>query len=175
MTTLKVRLYQGLLELNWNLPLTLITLIVLYFILRKFLFKKVHDFMVARQNEIDKQYSEAEEAKEKAEAALSEYQAQLAGAEKEKDKIIREGREDAEVQANAILEDANNKARERYERAREEIRREREYAQDEMERQMTDLVVLATEKVLGENVSRENQEKLALKAIKEAEAEHENL
>ena len=46
---MEVKLYQGLLEINWNLLFSAITVLVLYLILKHFFFEKVHNFMEARK------------------------------------------------------------------------------------------------------------------------------
>lgn len=52
-----------MLKLDINLVFTVINLLIIYFILSKFLFKPVKNILAKRQEEIDKQYAEAEEAK----------------------------------------------------------------------------------------------------------------
>jgi len=165
---LEIRLYQDLLELNWNLLFSLITVLVLILILRKFFFQKVHDFMVQRELEVEAHLSEAEKTNEEAEKTLAEYQAKLADAEKDKQEIIKNGVTEAKAQAEAIIEDANQKAQARYERAQEEIEREREQAEEDIKRNMSDLVVLAAQKVIGESLDEEKQAEIVGQAIEEA-------
>ena len=55
-----------MLKLDINLVFTVINLLIIYFILSKFLFKPVKNILAKRQEEIDKQYAEAEEAKTQA-------------------------------------------------------------------------------------------------------------
>ena len=60
---MKVELYQGLLEINWNLLFSAITVLVLYLILKHFFFEKVHKFMVARQEAVQKELDDASRRK----------------------------------------------------------------------------------------------------------------
>ena len=64
-----------MLKLDINLVFTVINLLIIYFILSKFLFKPVKNILAKRQEEIDKQYAEAEEAKTQAGALRQQYEA----------------------------------------------------------------------------------------------------
>ena len=81
---MKVELYQGLLEINWNLLFSAITVLVLYLILKHFFFEKVHKFMVARQEAVQKELDDAKQTKDDADAMLANYKETLSGAEEEK-------------------------------------------------------------------------------------------
>lgn len=79
---MEVKLYQGLLEINWNLLFSAITVLVLYLILKHFFFEKVHKFMEARKAAVQDNLDRAKATEEEAQALLSEYQATLSNAEK---------------------------------------------------------------------------------------------
>ena len=73
-----------MLKLDINLVFTVINLLIIYFILSKFLFKPVKNILAKRQEEIDKQYAEAEEAKTQAGALRQQYEACVKGIDEEK-------------------------------------------------------------------------------------------
>ena len=52
--------YEPLLAFNWNLLFSAITVLVLFLILKKFFFEKVHNFMEERENEVRTQFETAE-------------------------------------------------------------------------------------------------------------------
>ena len=52
-----------MLRLDINLVFTIINLLILYFLMRKFLFKPVNGIIAAREEIIRKQFAEAEELK----------------------------------------------------------------------------------------------------------------
>lgn len=62
---MEVKLYQGLLEINWNLLFSAITVLVLYLILKHFFFEKVHNFMEARKAAVQASLDQAEAANER--------------------------------------------------------------------------------------------------------------
>ena len=67
---MEVKLYQGLLEINWNLLFSAITVLVLYLILKHFFFEKVHNFMEARKAAVQASLDQAEAANEEAQTLL---------------------------------------------------------------------------------------------------------
>ncbi len=107
---MKVQLYQDLLTINWNLLFSLITVVVLVLILKKFFFEKVHQFMEARQQQVVNTLQEAQTTREEAQQKLEEYEAQMAFAESEKREIIKKAMQEAQAQAGAVLETASKEA-----------------------------------------------------------------
>ena len=65
---MEVKLYQGLLEINWNLLFSAITVLVLYLILKHFFFEKVHKFMEARKAAVQDNLDRAKATEEEAQA-----------------------------------------------------------------------------------------------------------
>lgn len=170
---MEVKLYQGLLELNWNLLFSLITVLVLFLILSKFFFKKVRRFMENREKDVAKQFTDAEQKNKQADQLLKDYEEKMNGAEAERDEILKQGRSDAEKQAREIIDDANQKAAERLRRADEEIEHDREIAERSLKSQMTDLVKLATQKVLEESMDDSRQDEIINEAIQNTGGDHE--
>ena len=72
-----------MLRIDFNLVLTIINLIVLYLILRKFLFRPVMDIMEKREKMIADGISHANEEQDKAHALKKQYEDALNGAKEE--------------------------------------------------------------------------------------------
>ena len=66
-----------MLRLDLNLVWTIINMLIIYAIYRKFLYQPVHKILDARQAEIDKQYADAETARQSAEQLQQEAEACL--------------------------------------------------------------------------------------------------
>ena len=60
-----------MLKLDINLLYTVVNILVMYALLRKFLFKPVQDVLDKRQKMVDDELANAQDAKTKAEAALA--------------------------------------------------------------------------------------------------------
>lgn len=166
---MKVQLYQDLLTINWNLLFSLITVVVLVLILKKFFFEKVHNFMEARQQQVVNTLQEAQTTREEAQQKLEEYEAQMAWAESEKREIIKKAMQEAKDQAGAVLEDAGREASQVREQTRREIERDKLIAKKELQREIGDMAVLAAGKIIGEELNPKRQAEVVEKIIEEAE------
>ena len=166
---MKVQLYQDLLTINWNLLFSLITVVVLVLILKKFFFEKVHSFMEARQQQVVNTLQEAQTTREEAQQKLEEYEAQMARAESQKREIIKKAMQEAKDQAGAVLADAGKEASQVREQTRREIERDKLIAKKELQREIGDMAVLAAGKIIGEELNPKRQAEVVDKIIEEAE------
>ena len=166
---MKVQLYQDLLTINWNLLFSLITVVVLVLILKKFFFEKVHQFMEARHQQVVNTLQEAQTTREEAQQKLEEYEAQMAFAESEKREIIKKAMQEAQAQAGAVLETASKEAGQVREQTRREIERDKMIAKKELQREIGDMAVLAAGKIIGEELNPKRQAEVVEKIIEEAE------
>ena len=84
-----------MLRLDINLVFTIINLIVLFVLMRIFLFKPVNNIIAKREEAIRKQFDDADAAEKEAENLKTEYEASLAGAKDESARLITEAKEKA--------------------------------------------------------------------------------
>lgn len=84
-----------MLRLDTNLLWTLINLVVLYILLRKFLFKPVRNILAKRKAEIDQSYGEAAKAQKEADALKAQYTAAMQDLEAQKAAGIEEAKQQA--------------------------------------------------------------------------------
>ena len=81
----------------WQMLASLLNLVLLFLIVKHFLYKPVKKILAQRRSSIDKEYCEADEAKAKALSDKAEYESKLAGAEEKADSIIKNAVEIAEA------------------------------------------------------------------------------
>lgn len=165
---MNVTVYQGLLEFNWNLLFSAVTVLVLYLILKRFFFDKVHCIMMARQAEIEEQLTHAAETERKAEILLDEYSQTLSKAEDEKREILKDARKEADRRADEIIHNAKMNVDRMTEEARRKLAREEEKAAAQLREEIAGLAVLAAGKILEKEVTEEGQRELVDKVIEEA-------
>lgn len=163
--------YEPLLALNWNLLFSAITVLVLFLILKKFFFEKVHNFMVERENEVRTQFETAEETNRLAEQKLVEYEERISNYQSEGREIIKAARDDAKVQAQGIISEAKDKARKVMEQSEAEIERQKYSARQELKEEIGTLAVMAAERIMERELSDKNQSEIVDQIIKEAEEE----
>lgn len=164
-----MEMIQPLLTLNWNLLFTVITVIVLFIVLKVFFFEKVHNFMVNRENEIRSSIENADHVNKLADEKLQNYEAKIANVETEGRQILKAARDEAKVQAKEIVDSANEKARNLIDHSQKEIRREQYNARKELKEEVGSLAMMAAEQILEKELSPENHEEIINKIIKEAE------
>ncbi|WP_419024747.1 F0F1 ATP synthase subunit B [Emergencia sp.] len=164
-----MEMIQPLLTLNWNLLFTLITVIVLFIVLKVFFFEKVHRFMVDRENEIKSSIENADNVNKLADEKLQNYEAKIANVEMESRQMLKAARDEAKVQAKEIVDSANEKARNLIDHSQKEIRREQYNARKELKEEVGSLAMMAAEQILEKELSPEDHEEIINKIIEEAE------
>ena len=164
-----MKMNQSLLSLDWNLLFTIVTVLVLFIILKHFFFEKVHKVMEDREKYVNDTISNAEEKDRQAEEKLALYNAQLATAEDEGRKIIKNARDEAKSQAKEIIDEADEKARALMEHSQKEIRREKYNARKELREEVSGLAVLAASRIIEKEITDADQQDIINKVLEEAE------
>lgn len=144
-----------MLRLDINLVFTIVNLLILYVLVRRFLFKPIHRILEERQAQIDKQYEDARSAQEKAEELKRQYEDSLNKITEEKTTIINEARSKASKEYEKILEEAKGQADQITEDAARDAEAEWQKSRRQAQEQIADLVVAATAKIVA---SRQNAE-----------------
>lgn len=149
-----------MLRLDINLVFTIINLLVLYFLMKKFLFKPVNNIISQREEAIKKQFDEADEAQKKVDELKKEYEASLANAKEDSAKLVQEAKEKAKAEYDRIVKSADEEVAKKMQKAEETIQEEKNKSLRSMQTEIQNLVVAAATKVVGEQVSSENSQKL---------------
>ena len=165
--------HQDLLTINWNLIFSIITVLVLILILKRFFFEKVKRFMDERKAQVEAQFQKADEAENQARKKLDEYNDILAGAEKEKRAIIAGAMESAKVQADSVLDEARKEAADIREKSRIQIEREKIAARKEIHNEASELAVQLAEKILENKLDADAQASVIDEIISRSEANRE--
>jgi len=144
---------------------TIIVFVVLVVILGKFAWGPITAGLKAREDKIRKDITDAEQAREKAEATLREYSAQLATAETKVRELLAKATADAEklaanikTQAQADAEDAKN-------RATKDIETAKQAAITELYAQTATLATSIAEKIIKRSLNPDDQRDLVNSGI----------
>ena len=149
-----------MLTLNWNIIWTFVDLIVLYVLMKKFLFARVQKVLDQRQEMIQGQMDHAKEQEALANQNLQQAQETVENATKE-----------AREKAQRILEAASKKEKEQLQASEEEAKRilisSRKQAEQERKKLLADtqdemvtIAMLAARKAVGNNINEENEKAL---------------
>ncbi|MDD6615068.1 MAG: ATP synthase F0 subunit B [Lachnospiraceae bacterium] len=160
-----------MLRLDWNLLFNAINLIILYFLMKRFLFKPVNEILARRQEEADKGMAEANAVKESALETKKHYEVSLQMAEAEKEKIVSQARNEAAGEYLRIVDEAKVKAEGIVEKAGADAQAERSRILQKAQTEVCDMVVTAAAKVSGAKASEENDRRLYDQFISKAQAE----
>lgn len=131
----------------------LINFVLLLAILYKIGYKPIMRFVEQRTNKIEKGLRDAEEAAASLKNAQAKQEKIVMNAQEQALRVIAEAKEQAELQANAILEKNKEGLRMIAERAKRDIAAERELMLRETREAATALVLQAAEKLLQEKMT----------------------
>jgi F-type H+-transporting ATPase subunit b len=136
-------------SLNINLLWTILNLLILFLLVKRFLFKPVHKILDARAAEIAKGYADVESAKNAANSLKQEYETSMAAIADKRLQILAETGQKADEEYKRIIEDAKAEARKTLNQAEIAAQKEHDKKLREARDQITDLVVAATAKIVG--------------------------
>ena len=149
-----------MLRLDINLVFTIINLIVLFVLMRIFLFKPVNNIIAKREEAIRKQFDDADAVRKEAENLKTEYEASLAGAKDESARLITEAKEKARGEYDRIVKSADEEVNKKIQKAQETIEEEKQKTMRNMQSEIQGLVVAAAAKVVGSQVQTGDSSRL---------------
>ena len=150
-----------MLEINPGLMIwTILTFVCLAMVLGKFAWKPILKMLDERENKIRSALEQAERARTEAAEMIKQNEKNLALAEEEYQKMIREGKALAEKMKDEIVVKAKQQAQQELKQATEEIERNIEAAKLQLRSEIANLAIKATEKILEETLDENKQKKI---------------
>jgi F-type H+-transporting ATPase subunit b len=150
--------------------ITVLNLIILFFILRKILFKPVTKFIAARQAKIQADIDFAANDRAEAKSVRELYEKKLKNAETEAAALLKKTKEQAEARANQLIGEGAAQAELIIAGARKQIAAERQAAYLMFKAEASRLVIAAASKLLRRELSGEDVRRLAEDALDECAA-----
>ena len=144
----------GVIEINGTVIVEVLTFLVMLAVLARYVYPEIVKVAEARQREIAEQLRQAE-------------QARVEEARKTAQQVVDAANRAAEQARQDIRQKSEEEARRITESARKEIEVERERALQSARDDVAGLVVVATEKVIGETLDLSKHRKLIERAIEE--------
>ena len=145
----------------------IIVFIILFAVLKKFAWGPILKGLQERENKIKGDLERAEEAAQQAANTLKEYQASLAQAHAEAQKVIDRGRNDAERIGAEIKQQTQAEITQMRQRAEQEIRVAKEQALADIYAQTAVLATAVAGKILRREVNAQDQQRLVEESITE--------
>ena len=144
----------------WAIIASLANLLILTWILKRFLFKPVKKMVDARRQTIDDCYAQAQAARDEAEETRKNYEEAMAAAKMTGDQIIADANRTAEYRSNEIVSEARERANEIRRQAEADAVLERKKAEDEMKHEIANVSAQLTGKLLQREINEEDHRTL---------------
>lgn len=144
----------------WQIIISLLNLVILFLIIKKFLYKPAKKMLNERQNAIKQEYDDAEQAKSDAIEAKTQYEEKLSAASLEADGIIQSAVDTAKAREKEIISDAKQKAEGIVTKAENDAKLAVLKAEDSIKKEIIDVSTVLTEKVLEREISADDHKNL---------------
>lgn len=138
----------------------IIAFLILFFVLKKFLWGTILGVIDERRKSIEYAYQEVEEEKRKAEMLRRQLEDRLAKISEEERKLMEDAAREARKLAEEIRADAEAERERILARARSEIEREREKLIVQLNNYVADLSIDIAEKLIRQKLDREEHRRL---------------
>ena len=158
---------SGVIEINGTVIVEILTFLLMLAILARYVYPRIVEVAESRQRAIAEQLREADRARSEAEASLHDAQAKLEEARKTAQGVIDNASKSGEQLRQELRQKAEEESRRTIESARKQVEAEREQTLQSVRAEVANLVVTATEKVIGETLDVRKHRQLIEKAVEE--------
>lgn len=159
--------------LGINLPLLiaqLVNFLILLGLLYLFAYKPILRMFDERSNRIKESMEQTESVKEQAANAEEEAKKRIEAASKEGQEVVARAVRTGEEIKQKAQQEARPEAEALIAKARLEIQRERDESIDGLRKELTDLTILAAEKVVERSLDKEAHKELIEKVLEESDS-----
>ncbi len=146
---------------------TLINTLILFLVLKHFLFKPVNKILDERKQNVEETYRQADEKLTEAARLESEYTEKLANAKAESAEIVKNATKRAQTRSDEIIAEAKNEASSIIVKANADIEKEKKRAVNQIKDEISDIALAVAEKVVEKEIDPKAHEKLIENFISE--------
>ncbi len=161
------RLFDLDFQLLHDAVITAVAVFVLFLFMSYMLFKPTRELLKKRQERIQADLDSAASDREEANGLKNEYEAKMAGAQKDADAVLSEARQKAVKNEEQIIAQAKDEAANIIRQARTEAELEKQKAADEVKTQIIDVASLMAGKVVAASIDTNVQDSLIEETLKE--------
>lgn len=147
----------------------LVSFLIMLWVLKRFAWKPLLASMEERRNKIKSDFATIDGEKKEAEKLKNEYQEKLLGIEAESKAIIQQAIEEGRQRVQEIQDEAYQQARGIVAKAQKEIQKEIAKAKIQLKDEIIEMTLLATQKVIQNNLEPEKQKELATQFVDQME------
>ena len=144
----------------WTFVAQICNLFIQMYLIKRILFKPVHEILEKRSAAAGAEIIQAEETKAKAEAIRAEYERNMQDARQKANEILDSARNTAAIQSEKILKEAQDQTFAMKNKAEKEIAQEKKKAVNEVKGEIGDMAVEIAGKVIEREINEKDHEKL---------------
>lgn len=142
--------------------------LVLFLLMKKFLWKSVKNFLDVRADKMQSDLTESEQAKQDALTDRQKALEELQGASARGEKIVEAAVKQAKDEKESILLEAGKQADALRKKAQEQIESDRQQMYDGMSKEMVEVAMSAVEKLVGSKDTSDMDRKAIEEFVKDA-------
>ena len=157
----------------WQIVISLCNLVLLFLLIKRFLYKPVKRILKARQDALDEQYAAAAEAQKQADDNKDSWEKKLQSAQEQADMLVKSETDKAQRRSAQIVSDAREKADGIVRDAEKQAELEYKKAQADIRKEIVDVSALLTEKILQREIRQEDHQDMIDAVIAEIEEDHD--
>jgi F-type H+-transporting ATPase subunit b len=146
---------------------TLVAFAITFFVLRRYAFGPIQKAIDDRREKIRQSVEEADRARDEARKLLEEHRKLIGQAKTEAEGILAQARRLADAQRERIKEETEADRQRRLEETRRQIEAETQRALEQIRAEVANLTLIATTKVTGKVLDRDDHRRLIEDAIGE--------
>ena len=162
------------LGIDWKLLLFQIAnFLLLFFILKKVLYKPLLGFLEVRRKKIEEALEKSEKFEEEWQKMKALQREKMSEIEKEASLIVEKARADAQKKEKEIMAAAQEMSEKIMEEARVDILREKDKILAEVKKEAVDYIVFAAERVLKRAFNEKDKKEMIQDALRALEQKHE--
>jgi F-type H+-transporting ATPase subunit b len=143
-----------MLDINWTLPVALVSVIIFLILMNKILFRPLMQFMDARDKGVRDDLDEAARLRQLAEGALTTYESALGAARREMAEQAGAAQRTMEAKQREQIDGARSEANTMVAGAQATIARETQEARTRLADEARELARLVVAKLMGREVTR---------------------
>ena len=144
----------------WTALFTLANTVALFLVLKHYLFDKLMQVVHERQQEIDDMYSQADLARQQAQALEADYTKKLSAARETSEAMVKEAVARGQSREEEIIRQANAEASAIMDKASADIAMEKKKALNDAKDEISEIAMAIAGKVVGRQLNDTDQSKL---------------
>lgn len=138
-----------------DFTIQLLATLLLFLVVRAFLWKPITQFLEARRDKMDQDLLEANEARERAIKLEEDLQVKYDGAKVEIQKLLKQAETEGNLRREEIVKEAKVEAERILAMANEDIKREIATQEKDIKNQIVSIAFLAAEAILGKEIDHD--------------------